>query len=229
MTSAVLRSAQAGAILTALGLTAGLMSGVTEAAPPREHSCLSSSFQESTENPNWRDVNKRYSITERIIGPPAPSTDDIPDPPGGPGCRTALAGEQWVRIVPPWITATATEQQAFIANFKGARYAIDAGTPTEQTVTAGPGILRSGNVPSDVAPAGLPWVAPVSPVFHPLSPGAHTSTLFVNMNQKVCSGLPNPALGLSATCLEAGEHEYPVADNGPFTVLTGPPPATASG
>jgi hypothetical protein len=228
MTSAALRSAQAGAILTAFGLSASLMTGVAAAAPPRDHSCLSPIFQESTENPNWRDVNKRYGVKERIIGPPAPATDDIADPPGGPGCRTALAGEQWVRVVPPWITATATEQQAFITNFKGARYVIDAGTAQEQTVTAGPGILRSGNVPSDVAPAGLPWVAPVSPVFRPLSPGTHTSTLFVNMNQTVCTGR-GPAPGLSADCLEAGEHEYPVADNGPFTVLTGPPPATASG
>ena len=35
MTSAVLRSAQAGAILTALGLSAGLMTGVAQADPPR--------------------------------------------------------------------------------------------------------------------------------------------------------------------------------------------------
>ena len=190
MTNAVFRSAQAGAILTALGLSAGLMTGVAEAAPPREHSCLSPIFSTSLENPNWRDLNLRYGVSERIIGPPAPATDDIADPPEGPGkpgCRTALAGEQWVRAVPPWITATPTERDAFITNFKGARYVIDRGTRQEQTITVspmpagmagtGPGKLRSGTVPNDVNlpngqpdPArGLPWVAPVSPVFHPLS------------------------------------------------------------
>jgi hypothetical protein len=245
MTSAVLRSAQAGAILTALGLSAGLMTGVAEAAPPRDHSCLSPIFSTSLENPNWRDLNLRYGVSERIIGPPAPATDDIADPPGGPGCRTASVGEQWVRAVPPWITATEDLQKEFINNFNGARYVIDAGTAQEQTVTVspmpagmagtGPGKLQSGKVPGDVNlpngqpdPArGLPWVAPVSPVFHPLSPGTHTSTLFVDMKEKVCTGR-GPAPGLSTDCLPAGPSEYPIADNGPFTVLTGPPPPTAT-
>ena len=76
MTTAVLRSAQAGAILTALGLSVGLMTGVAGADPPpgipRDHSCLSPIFADSPENPNWRDLNLRYGVNERIIGPPGP-------------------------------------------------------------------------------------------------------------------------------------------------------------
>ena len=66
MTSAVLRSAQAGAILTAVGLSAGLMTGVAVAAPPdvAKQSCLSPLFPGS-------DLNERYGVKERIIGPPA--------------------------------------------------------------------------------------------------------------------------------------------------------------
>ena len=68
MTTAVLRSAQAGAILTALGLSAGLMTGVAEAEPPRDaHSALSPIFPGAGLNP---DLNQRYGVSERIIGPP---------------------------------------------------------------------------------------------------------------------------------------------------------------
>ncbi|GAA1614817.1 hypothetical protein [Catellatospora bangladeshensis] len=222
----VLRSAKAAAILAALGLSLGLMNGVAQAGPPRHRECISPIFLGGSEQ--WRDLNQRYDVRERIIGPPAPATDDIPDPPGGPGCRTALAGEKWVRAVPPWITATQTEQAAFIAGFKSARYVIDAGTAHERSITVGPEILRSGTIPNDVQPPatrGLPYVVPVSPVLRPLRPGTHTSTLFVTMKERVCTGR-GPAPGLSADCLEAGESEYPIADNGPFTVLTGPPPPT---
>ncbi|GAA1364558.1 hypothetical protein [Catellatospora chokoriensis] len=224
MTTAVLRSARAGAILTTLGLSLGLMTGIAEAGPPRDRQCTSPIFLGGSEQ--WRDLNQRYDVRERIIGPPAPATDDIPDPPGGPGCRTALPGEKWVRAVPPWITASATEQAAFLANFKSARYVIDAGTAHERSIIAGPEILQSGTIPGDVLPPetrGLPFVVPVSPVFRPLRPGTHTSTLFVTMNERVCTGR-GPAPGLSADCLEAGESAYPIIDNGPFTVLTGPPP-----
>ncbi|WP_406040987.1 hypothetical protein OG799_33120 [Micromonospora sp. NBC_00898] len=203
------------------------MTGVAEAGPPRKHQCTSNVFNGGDQN--WQDLNKRYDVSERIIGPPAPGFDDIADPPGGPGCRTALVGDQWVRAVPPWITATGgAEQQAFIDNFKSARYVIDAGTAQEQTVTAGPKILQSGMVPGDVTVppvGGLPYVVPVSPVFHPLRPGIHTSTLFVTMNERVCTGR-GPAPGLGTDCLEAGESEYPIINNGPFTVLPGPPPPT---
>ncbi|MFD0591922.1 hypothetical protein ACFQZ4_04585 [Catellatospora coxensis] len=138
-------------------------------------------------------------------------------------------GEKWVRAVPPWLTATATEQTAFITSFQSARYVIDAGTARERTITVGPEVLQSGTVPADVVlpagTAGLPYVVPVSPVFRPLRPGTHTSTLFVTMAERVCTGR-GPAPGLSADCLEAGESEYPIADNGPFTVLPGHPHAT---
>ncbi|MEV4415561.1 hypothetical protein [Catellatospora sp. NPDC049609] len=226
MTTAVLRSAKAGAVLTTLALSLGLMTGTAQAGPPRDRECISPIFFGGSEQ--WRDLNQRYDVRERIIGPPAPATDDIPDPPGGPGCRTALAGEKWVRAVPPWVTATKTEQKAFLANFKSARYVIDAGTADEQSITAGPEILQSGLVPGDVQPPetqGLPYVVPVSPVFKPLGPGTHTSTLFVTMNARVCTGR-GPASGLSADCLEAGESRYPIIDDGPFTVLAAPPAPT---
>jgi hypothetical protein len=210
----------------------GLMTGVAEAGPPRNHQCNSNLFSGENDPEKWTDLNQRYDVSERIIGPPAPATDDIADPPGLSGCRTALAGEQWVRAVPPWITATETEQKAFITSFKSARYVIDAGTAQEKSVTAGPEILQSGMIPGDVQVppgiGGLPFVVPVSPVFHPLGPGTHTSTLFVDMNEKVCTGR-GPAPGLSTDCLPAGESEYPIipAATATFKVLTGPPPPTA--
>ncbi|MDI1460861.1 hypothetical protein QEZ54_07780 [Catellatospora sp. KI3] len=223
MTNAVLRTARAAAILTTLAASLGLMAGTAQAAPSRERFCISPIFTGGSEQ--WRDLNQRYDVRQRIIGPPAPATDDIADPPGGPGCRTALAGEKWVRAVPPWLTATATEQAAFITNFTSARYVIDAGTVGERSVTVGPEVLQSGTVPLDVVlpvgTAGLPYVVPVSPVFRPLHPGVHTSTLFVTMAARVCTGR-GPAPGLSADCLEAGESEYPITDNGPFTVLAAP-------
>ncbi|GAA1403537.1 hypothetical protein [Catellatospora coxensis] len=227
MTNAVLRSARAAAILTTLGISLGLMAGAAHAKPHRDRFCISPIFTGGSEQ--WRDLNQRYDVRERIIGPPAPATSDITVPPGGPGCRTALAGEKWVRAVPPWLTATATEQTAFITSFQSARYVIDAGTARERTITVGPEVLQSGTVPADVVlpagTAGLPYVVPVSPVFRPLRPGTHTSTLFVTMAERVCTGR-GPAPGLSADCLEAGESEYPIADNGPFTVLPGHPHAT---
>jgi hypothetical protein len=241
-----LRSSQACAILTALGLSVGFMSGVAEAAPPREHSCPSPFFPNS-------DLNERYGVNERIIGPP--------------GCRQAFAGEQWVRAVPPWITAeddrTAGYPSEYVpdlpnpiddfnAKFKGARYVIDAGTAQEKTVTAGPEILRKGfEVPEDLPGfGGLPFSSPVSPVFHPLSVGNHTINVFVTMSARHCNGLtpvPRAALGLGpapapdgtpgAACLPAGDSRYPVVDNGQgnpavglaFTVSSQPPPTPQAG
>lgn len=234
MTTAVLRSAKAGAILTTLGLSLGLMAGAAQAGPhgdrDRDRFCISPIFFGGSEE--WRDLNQRYDVRERIIGPPPPAFDDIadpPEPPGGPGCRTALAGEKWVRAVPPWLTATEVEQAAFIASFKSARYVIDPGTPQERSITVGPEVLQSGIVPDGVVlpegTEGLPYVVPVSPVFRPLRPGVHNSTLFVTMEERVCTGR-GPSAGLSSDCLEAGESEYPIIDNGSFTVLAGPPPYT---
>ena len=76
------------------------------------------------------------------------------------------------------------------------------------------------------APSGLPFIALVSPVFHPLSVGTHTSTLYVTMSNgdPVCTGLsgnrPRPYHELSARRIQ-------VAHRGrrPFTVATQPPPS----
>jgi hypothetical protein len=248
MTIAALRSAQAGAILTTLGLSAGLMLGVAEAAPPIAHHCLSPIF--SGGPVEWRDLNLRYNVSERIIGPPDPATDDT----ASPGCLEAFAGEKWVRAVPPWITAKDAATAVYpddykpeerldpnpIADFKlkfrGARYVIDEGTDEEKTVTAGPEILRTGSVPSDpdVSPPftrGLPFSVPVSPVLNPLSIGGHTSTLYVTMADKDgtpmrhCNGLSTAAPGLSANCLPGGESKWPISTNLPFKFSPSPSPS----
>jgi hypothetical protein len=228
MTSAVMRFAQAGAILTALGLSAGLMTGVAEAKPKDEHSCPSPFFPNS-------DLNERYGVSERIIGPP--------------GCREAFAGEKWVRAVPPWITAPNAAQAGypdgytpelpnpindFNKKFSGARYVIDEGTPQEKTFAGGPEILRTGfTVPQGyIEPPGypnidgFPFSSPVSPVYHPLSVGTHTINVYVTMSARHCNGIkpvPTAALGLApgAACLDQGEHRYPVADLGGGTPETG--------
>src|SRR5687768_9374416 len=92
--AAALRSVRASAVPTALGLSFGGLAGVAVADPSRTHECLSSVFPDS-------DLNERYGVSERIIGPPAAPTT--------PGCRQAFAGEKWVRAVPPWSTAGSAE------------------------------------------------------------------------------------------------------------------------
>ena len=55
------------------GLSAGLMTGVAEAVPVRApHSCTSPIFQSDPPDAakNWVDLNLRYNVSERIIGPP---------------------------------------------------------------------------------------------------------------------------------------------------------------
>jgi hypothetical protein len=222
MTIAVLRSAQACAILTALGLSAGLVAGGAAAEPkPTRPSCLSPVFSASEKDKKWQDLNLRYSVKERILGPPVPATSDL-----GPGCRTALVGEQWVRAVPPWVMADETKAKEFKTNFVSARYVIDG---VEPGVTIGKDKVQFGNVPGDLPPSqfpGLPYAVPVSPAFDPLPVGTHTSTLFVTMAAKTCNGLQTTVGGLTppppgpdGLCLPEGPSAYPVADNGPFTVV----------
>jgi hypothetical protein len=244
MTTDVLRSAQAGAILTALGLSlsVGLMSGVAEAKPkPPEPACLSPIFQQSDENPNWQNLNLRYGVKDRIIGPPAIGQT--------PACRTAYDGEKWVRAVPPWIMADEIKAKEFRDNFVSVRYVIydDPDSEPVEDVTVGKDkVLQQGLIPTDLDETtpngtpqypGLPWAAPVSPAFGPLpvcpltpegTPIAcHRSTVFIKMLAPVCNGLLPPgteAPGLidGRDCLPAGESEYPIADNGPFTVVALP-------
>ena len=228
MTTAVLRSAQAGAILTALGLSVGLMTGPAEAEPrttPGKHLCTSPIFPGGE---NWVDLNLRYNVSERIIGPPAAR------PTSSPGCLEVFVGERWVRAVPPWITATPTEQQAFFDKFLSARYVIDEGVQgKEQSIVVSDKkkLLFQGTVPDleGLTPPwtkGLPFIVPVSPPFNPFnapSIGKHTIILKVNMSEQVCNGLPgdigedlnNPksppaAPGLNKTCLPAGESPWPI-------------------
>ena len=148
---------------------------IATAAPPTEHKCLSNLFPNS-------DLNERYGVTERIVGPP--------------GCREALAGEQWVRAVPPWAAATEPDIQDFNNKFLGARWVTDGGTDHASTVTAGKEALRTGFH----APNGLPFSAPVSPAIHPLSVGNHTNIVYVTLSAPHCNGL--------GICLPAGESQY---------------------
>jgi hypothetical protein len=209
----------------ALGLSFGGLTGVAVADPPRTHECLSNVFPDS-------DLNERYGVSERIIGPPATPTT--------PGCRQAFAGEKWVRAVPPWSTAGSAEAAAypsdyvpdlpnprddFMAKFVSVHYVNDRGTAQEKTFTAGTEVLRTAG-PDGVefaSPSGLPFAALVSPVFGPLSIGAHTNTVFVTMSERHCNGLPpgrpSPrAGGEGADCLPAGESQYSLDDT-PFEFL----------
>ena len=216
MTSAVLRSAQAGAILTAVGLSVGLMTGVAEAAPPSEHNCPSPFFSDG--------LNARYNVNERIIGPPQ--------------CRYAFAGEKWVRGIPPWLTAKDVASAVyppddpstpendpytpanpdpikdFELKFDGVRYVTDEGTPQAKTVELvgqdAKNLLFKSTVRADTpnpAWANSPLIVPVSPVFQPLSvtndckandthtgvvdaSQCHTNTVYVHMSAKHCNGRP---------------------------------------
>ncbi|MGV9866131.1 hypothetical protein [Rhodococcus koreensis] len=166
-----------------------IITGPAAAAPPTERICLSNLFDPPD------SLNARYGVDERIIGPP--------------GCLDALAGEHWARAVPPWVTATDAGIAAFRQNFVSARWVIDAGTPQEFTVTAGPESLQSGppedpfTVPSGPF-AGKPFITPVSPAIRPLSVGTHTNIVFVTMSAETCNGLG----GLAEICLPAGESQY---------------------
>jgi hypothetical protein len=219
MTSAVLRSAQAGAILTALGLSAGLMTGVAEAKPqPGEHFCTSPIFGGPADLPvvqKWVDLNQRYGVRDRIIGPPAPAWDETDvgadtDPLKRDGCLELFVKESWVRAVAPWLTATTAQRDEFNARFDSARYVIDEGTGQQQIVKADKHSLFTGSVPNveGLTPPwtrGLPFIVPVSPALPKLSqtdgctpaanpavPGpCHTSTLYVTMTPgaPVCNGI----------------------------------------
>ncbi len=253
MTSAVLRSAQTGAILTTLGLSVGLMTGVADAEPPSsitsEHACLSPVFPAGQNVPaEWTDLNKRYGVSERIVGPP-PSVSPLPQT---PGCLEAFAGEKLVRAVPPWIMAPDKVAQ-FTNSFKSARYVIDEGTAQQRTITVGPNVLQSGKVPllKGYPPGfnlwgGSSWAVPVSPVFGPLSVtkkcdpkilliDCHTATLYVTMSndtgESVCNGLENngqkvnaPGLrtvsGQDPGCLPAGLKPAVVETSWPIATPT---------
>ena len=130
------------------------MTGVAQAKPPSsitsEHACLSPVFPAGQNVPaEWTDLNKRYGVSERIVGPP-PSVSPLPQT---PGCLEAFAGEKLVRAVPPWIMAP-DKVASFTNSFKSARYVIDEGTAQEKTITVGPNVLQSGKVP--LLPNGYP-------------------------------------------------------------------------
>jgi hypothetical protein len=257
MTTAVLRCAQAGAILTALGLSAGLMTGVAEAEPSRGgHFCISPIFtaSDTTSTQDLKtaqafiDLNQRYNLKERIIGPPSPAFDETDigadtDPLKRDGCLEAFTDEHWIRAVPPWITAPGDTNgdkipdriKEFTDRFVSAEYVIDGNKKIE--VTDPKKLLFQGTVPNieGLAPQwtrGLPFIVPVSPVFDPLPAGTHTIILNVTMSagDPVCSGLPVPggtptAPGLNQACLPAGPSPWPITVPQPATFTVSMPPA----
>ena len=157
------------------------MTGVAEAKPkPGEMHCTSPIFQGGPVG--WRDLNLRYSIRDRIIGPPPPANNITNDGTAGTGCLELFAGEHWVRAVPPWLTAPDDTNQdgipdkiaEFQNKFEGARYVIDEKTgenPSQQNIVkANKTSLFTGVVPEGVQPppntppvAGAPFIVLVSP------------------------------------------------------------------
>ncbi|MEV5409617.1 hypothetical protein AB0K60_12370 [Thermopolyspora sp. NPDC052614] len=163
-----------------------------------ERACLS---------PEGINLNQLYRVKERIIGPPA--------------CRTALAGERWVRVTPEWVTAadadTAVYPKGYVpekpnpiddfnAKLVAVRYVQDIGTPRERSFTFGrKAVLRTGFFTED----GLPYSTTVSPSFRPLSVGTHTSTVYYRLRAKHCDGLGTDRV---VNCLPAGETVFSEAE-----------------
>ena len=158
-------------------------------------------------SPEGENLNRLYRVKERIIGPPA--------------CRTALAGERWVRTTPGWVTAASASTAVypegytpakadpiddFNSKFVAARYVQDIGTPRERSFTFGrKAVLRTGFFTED----GLPYSAVVSPSFRPLSVGTHTSTVYFELRAEHCDGLGTDRV---SNCLPAGEFIYSEAE-----------------
>ena len=175
--------------------------GVAQAAPPANHNCLGF---------DGGNVNELLGITERIIGPPA--------------CREALAGERWVRLPPPWITAASGEGAVyppdytparfnpiddFNQKFVGARFVQDIGTVRARTFTFGREVLRTG-----FELDGLPTSYFPSRPLQPLNVGWHTATVFITLSAMHCDG---SAPNVDENCIPAGEVQW--TGDLPFEVL----------
>jgi hypothetical protein len=174
-----------------------------QAAPSPEHNCGTS---------GGTNFNQLYGVKERIIGPP--------------NCYYALAGEQWVRSIPIWITASGKDGAVYPAGYKpqqpnpiddfnvkfvGARYVQDSGTAAEKTFVFGREVLRTGFVSG-----GRPYSAVVSHPFQPLSVGRHTSTVYLTLTADHCDGLGTDR---TKNCLPGGTFQYTTADV-PFEFFT---------
>ncbi len=175
----------------AIAATTG--SAAAHAAPQTPPPCVT---------PDGTDLNQLYGIEQRIVGP---ST-----------CREVRAGERWVMVGSPWITAADAADavypdgyvpqlpdpiEDFNAKFTGARYVVDAGTPHERVVTAGREVLLTGFVGAD----GLPFSAFPSPVLKPVRPGEHTFAIYLTLSAQHCDGLGTV---IEANCIPAGESQW---------------------
>ncbi|MFJ3924704.1 hypothetical protein [Streptomyces sp. NPDC090022] len=153
--------------------------------------------------PDGADLNKRYRVTQRIIGPAA--------------CRTAFNKADWVRVVPEWSTAAKARGARYPAGYRPDRsnpiddfnakfvsvtYVHDIGTPHERSLTyPKKQVLRTGFT----TPDGLPSSGIVSPPLKALGLGTHTTTVFVELRAEHCDGL---ATVREENCLPAGISAY---------------------
>ncbi|KPM56900.1 hypothetical protein ACG83_03405 [Frankia sp. R43] len=172
---------------------------------PTKHACITA---------DGTNLNEFFHIRQQIIGPPT--------------CRTAVAGEPWVRIGPGWVTAASAATAVYPADytptkpnpiddfnskFLRARFVVDIGTPQEKSFGFGRKALRTGFFTED----GLPFSQPVSPPLRPLRVGQHTSTVFLTLRARHCDGLGTVP---DENCLPAGEFAY--TGNTPFEVVPRP-------
>ncbi|MCX2180811.1 hypothetical protein KV205_09755 [Streptomyces sp. SKN60] len=207
-----LRTAAASVASAALALVMGLPGSAgaqpqpearpqAQAQPPAEHVCY---FE-------GRDQNDFLDVTQRLIGPPP--------------CREAFVGERWVRTFPSWGTAPSAEgavypagytpqrpapMDDFLAKFRGVRVVNDIGTVRERSFTFGPETVRLTEIDRE---SGLPFTYFATAPLPPLSPGEHTSTVFMRLSAEHCDGLGTVE---GENCLPGGEFPYPTPN--PITV-----------
>ncbi|MBY8842913.1 hypothetical protein [Streptomyces sp. SP2-10] len=186
-----------------LALSAALTGGTAQAQetlstraaqPPAEHACVFEGV----------DLNEFLGVPQRLIGPPP--------------CREAFVGEKWVRTFPAWVTAASAKgavyppgykparrapMDDFVSKFRGIRVVNDIGTAQERSyVFTGKQVLRRVDLDSE---ANVRIASFATPPLHPLSAGAHTTTVFMRLSAQHCDGLGTDP---DANCLPGGEFEY---------------------
>ncbi|MFI6015805.1 hypothetical protein ACIBAG_44795 [Streptomyces sp. NPDC051243] len=187
--AALVSAALAATVLTASGAHAR-----ARAVPPEEHICPA---------PDGTNLNEFLGITERLVGPPA--------------CREMFAGERWFRAFPSWGTAPNAASAVypagytparpapmddFVSKFLGVRVVTDIGTARERSYTFGPQTLRRIAFDPNL---GLPFAFFAAGPLHPLSVGAHTTTVFMRLSAEHCDGV---APVREENCLPAGEFRF---------------------
>ncbi|MGW0628457.1 hypothetical protein [Streptomyces sp. NPDC002758] len=159
------------------------------------------------------NLNEFLGVTQRLIGPPP--------------CRSAFVGEQWVRTFPSRGTAPSAQgtvyppgympahpapMDDFTSKFLGVRVVNDIGTRQERSFT-----FTQSQVLRRIDPvSGILFASFATPPLHPLSAGAHTTTVFMRLSAEHCDGLGTDR---ALNCLPGGESLYASA---PVTFFPGP-------